>query len=228
MPLCLQAKLLRVLQERTVAPVGSHASEPVDVRIVAATNRDLKADTVAGRFREDLFFRLNVVTIRTTPLSERRADIRDLAAHFLLQLAGSGHPRKTLSPGALEALEGFDWPGNVRQLRNVLEQAAIESDAPMIHLPTITKVLDEAALTLSPSNDAKHATEGEDPAILQAQHEWTTLEDHERAHLIATLEHTYYNRSVTARLLGISRQSLLRRMEKHGIVVPDLPGKPKR
>ncbi len=102
MPLCLQAKLLRVLQERSVVPVGSHSPAPVDVRIVAATNRDLKEEVVAGRFREDLYFRLNVVHIHTTALADRRNDIAPLACHFLEQLSANGHPRKCLSPGAVE------------------------------------------------------------------------------------------------------------------------------
>ncbi len=231
MPLCLQAKLLRVLQERSVVPVGSHSPTPVDVRIVAATNRDLKSEVAAGRFREDLFFRLNVVNIRTVPLVERRDDIAVLARHFLDELAEEGHPPKCLSPGAIEALEEFDWPGNVRQLRNVLEQAAIECDSPMIGLPAVARLLEEARLTCP---DAEGSPPTPPPAAgtavarVDAAHQWTTLEDHERVHLIATLEHTYYNRSVAARLLGISRQSLLRRMEKHGIVVPDLPGKPSK
>ena len=231
----LQAKLLRVIQERVVVPVGSHEGVPVDVRIIAATNRDLKQEVAAGRFREDLYFRLNVVTIRTVPLADRREDIGTLARAFLQQMAADGLPQKTLSPGALEALEYFDWPGNVRQLKNVLEQAVIASDAELIALPLINGLLGEAGMPSETHQDLlpemgvepQESTANLLPASLpsvQRDADWTTLAALEREHIVYTLEHTYYNQSAAARLLGITRQTLIRKIKKHQIVIPALKG----
>jgi DNA-binding NtrC family response regulator len=120
----MQAKLLRVLQERTFERVGGVEPLTVDVRVVAATNRDLKKRVAEGKFREDLYYRLNVVSIGLPPLRERRADIRPLAEHFLRELS----PRARLAPETLEVLERYDWPGNVRELRNALERATVLQD----------------------------------------------------------------------------------------------------
>ncbi|NCA12492.1 sigma-54-dependent Fis family transcriptional regulator, partial [bacterium] len=124
----LQAKLLRVLQQRTVVPVGSHDEIPIDVRVVAATNRDLGREVKEGRFREDLYYRLNVVTIRTLALEDRPEDIPVLAARYLAELAGRhGMPMCTLSTAAIDILQSYSWPGNVRELENVLERAVMFS-----------------------------------------------------------------------------------------------------
>ena len=123
----LQAKLLRVLQERVVTPVGSYQGEPVDVRVVTATNRDLRSAVFERRFRDDLYYRLDVVHLRTKALRDRPSDISVLAEEFLNQLADEGFPWHSLSTEAQEVLAEYDWPGNVRQLRNVLEQAVIDS-----------------------------------------------------------------------------------------------------
>jgi DNA-binding NtrC family response regulator len=178
----LQAKLLRVLQERTVTPVGSYASHGIDVRVVAATNRDLRREVEAGRFREDLYYRLRVVPLTTAPLRERREDVPVLAAAFLEQLAAEGLPRCTLSGDALRALALYDWPGNVRQLRNVLEHPQGPSASPADNWPSLAAV--------------------------------------EREHVVRTLELTFYNRAAAARLLGITRQSLLRKMDRLGVQAP--------
>ncbi|NBW95176.1 MAG: sigma-54-dependent Fis family transcriptional regulator, partial [Planctomycetia bacterium] len=128
MELELQAKLLRVLQQRTVVPVGCHDEIPVDVRVVAATNRELGREVTEGRFREDLYYRLNVVTIRTLPLKDRPEDVPVLAARYLAELAGRhGMPLCALSPAAVEVLQAYAWPGNVRELENVLERAVMFS-----------------------------------------------------------------------------------------------------
>ena len=123
LPLALQAKLLRVLQEREVLPVGAVRPEPVDVRIIAAANRDLAGDVAAGRFRADLFYRLAVFSLRTIPLANRRADIVAIAAHWLLRAGNGGIAWPT--PAALARLEAHDWPGNVRELGNVLDRAVV-------------------------------------------------------------------------------------------------------
>src|SRR5204863_490472 len=139
------SKLLRVLQERIVTPVGSHVGQPINVRVVAATNRDLRGEITSGRFREDLFYRLHVVHLQTTPLCQRNEDIPGLAEAFLGQLAAEGLPRCSLTAGALRELVRFDWPGNVRQLRNVLEQAVIEADSPQLAAERVARLLCEEA-----------------------------------------------------------------------------------
>ena len=124
-----QVKLLRVLQHRTVTPIGGHTAIPVDVRIIAATNRDLKALVHAGRFREDLFYRLNVISLKTIPLKDRPEDIDVLADHILAKIAlRSGLPPKRLPPEWLDCMRRHNWPGNVRELENFLERIAIVPD----------------------------------------------------------------------------------------------------
>ena len=123
-----QTKLLRVLQQRAVTPLGSHEEIPVDVRVIAATNRDLAREMAEGRFREDLYYRLHVISLRTTPLRDRPDDIEPLARYFLNKLAVvHGLTSKRLSAAALDRLRRYDWPGNVRQLENVLERAVFLS-----------------------------------------------------------------------------------------------------
>jgi DNA-binding NtrC family response regulator len=226
----LQAKLLRVIQERAVTPVGSYQCERIDVRIVAATNRDLREEVLAGRFREDLYYRLNVVHLRTMALGERQADIPELADAFLGQLADEGLPRCTLSPRAVAALAQADWPGNVRQLRNVLEQAAIVSASAVIAAETLQSVLSasvsDAWTELAVPGDTEAETADPDAGEVELAsandfaHSWPTLASLEREHLLRTLTHTYYNRSAAARLLGVSRQALLRKMKQYGIAPP--------
>lgn len=209
----LQARLLRTVQERVVTPVGSHEGIPVDLRIVAATNRDLQQEVAAGRFREDLYYRLNVVSIVTLPLRERRDDIPRLAQGFLNDLTLQGLPRRTLSPGALEALQDFAWPGNVRQLKNFLEQAVIASDDELLTLPFVQSLLAQAggceracaAAQVAPGIDTPLPDQ-----LAEDNAHWPMLAKLERDHLVYTLEHTYYNQSAAARLVGISRQALIR------------------
>jgi DNA-binding NtrC family response regulator len=227
----LQSKLLRVLQERTVTPVGSHQGQPVDVRVIAATNRDLRAEVAAGRFREDLFYRLHVVHVQMTPLRDRPGDIPELAESFLSQLAAEGLPRCELSPNALRELIQYSWPGNIRQLRNVLEQAVIESDAKVLEARHIARLLEGDAAETSETSCEESEVEPawrEPPAASACQvveppalPGWMTLASIEREHLQRTLEHTFFNRSAAARLLGITRQALLRKIERHGIEIPD-------
>jgi DNA-binding NtrC family response regulator len=228
----VQARLLRVLQERVVTPVGSHQGVAVDVRVVAATNRDLRAEVRAGNFREDLYYRLDVVHLRTATLRERPRDIPDLAEAFLKQLAEGGLPRCSLSPQGRAVLMDFDWPGNVRQLRNVLEQAVIDSPTSMISAELLQRIIsmsfvaasefvggdgiggEEPRPSLGAQGDASCKCESrlDSPTDL-----WQTLDDLERAHIARTLEHTFYNRSAAARLLGVTRQALLRKMKRYGI-----------
>jgi DNA-binding NtrC family response regulator len=226
----MQAKLLRVLQERVVTPVGSHQGERVDVRVVAATNRDLQAEVLAGRFREDLYYRLDVVHLRTSALRDRPDDIPALAIAFLGELADEGLPRRTLSAEANGVLTSFHWPGNVRQLRNVLEQAVIDSQSPLIAGALLRRILSLSFAALEAPADStpqlsptpqipQRPARVEEPKPRAS--DWVTLERLEREHILRTLEHTFYNRSAAARLLGVTRQSLLRKLKRYSVDLPE-------
>jgi len=256
MELELQAKLLRVLQQRAVVPVGSHQEIQVDVRVLAATNRDLSREVEAGRFREDLFYRLNVVTIRTVALRERPEDIPVLAAGYLAELsARHGMPSCVLSPAAIDVLQSYAWPGNVRELENVLERAVMFSSGDEIDpdaltglmTGTVPAMVDTAGSPPSPSA-AMAAAAGKgivaptavpgvyrveprleaaadgrlslpDSTIGQAPSAdgWPTLADVERMHLERTLAATMQNKSLAAKLLGIDRSVLRRKLERYGL-----------
>ncbi len=231
--LSLQAKLLRVLQERVVTPVGSYEGRPIDVRVVAATNRNLLHEVRAGRFREDLYYRLHVVHLQTVPLRERPRDIPELAAAFLRQLASDGLPACELADDAHEPLMAYAWPGNVRQLRNILEQAVIEAQGPLLHVHDVMPLLEEeweqerADQANGSAADNVHVRSMPDEIALPvaasvSRTAWTTLAELEREHLARTLQLTFFNRAAAARLLGISRQALLRKIERYGIVGPAL------
>ena len=160
MPLPLQVKLLRVLQEGEVRPVGSTQAIPVDVRMISATNRDLDEQKAVGLFREDLYYRLNVVSLRLPPLAARREDIPLLAAYFLRKLAERYHkPAPTLAPDAMALLVAAPWPGNVRQLLNLLEQALALATTLMIPATLVQNALKEDAAALVPFEEARKAFE---------------------------------------------------------------------
>ncbi len=242
----LQAKLLRVLQERVVTPVGSHDGAAVDVRILAATNRDLQQDVAAGRFREDLYFRLNVVAIQTRPLRERGEDIEVLAEHFLRRFAvENGMPWKRLSEAARKQLRAYPWPGNIRELENAVERAILFSPGELIEaavLPCAAAGGDEKgtgpiraqhppgrSVELDPSACHPAISPVDFAAGLALRHSalppaaedgrWPTAAEVLRQHILRTLEHTG-NRSAAARLLGIDRHQLRRRMFEFGLMTP--------
>jgi len=160
MPLALQIKLLRVLQEGEVRPVGSTQAIPVDVRMISATHRDLDEQKGTGQFREDLYYRLNVVSLRLPPLAERREDIPLLASHFLRKLAERYHkPIPTLAPDAMALLVAAPWPGNVRQLLNLLEQALALATTSMIPASLVQNALKEDDAALIPFEEARKTFE---------------------------------------------------------------------
>jgi two-component system response regulator GlrR len=162
MPLPLQVKLLRVLQEGEVRPVGATQSIPVDVRVISATHRDLEEQRAHGRFREDLYYRLNVVALHLPPLAERREDIPLLAAHILRRLAERYRkPVPTLAPDAMALLVAAPWPGNVRQLLNLLEQAVALTPTPVIPASVVQNALKEDAAVLVPFEEARKSFERE-------------------------------------------------------------------
>ncbi|NNL65236.1 MAG: sigma-54-dependent Fis family transcriptional regulator, partial [Myxococcales bacterium] len=210
MPLETQAKVLRVLQERSLERVGGTRSIPVDVRILAATHRDLEKDVREGRFREDLYFRLCVVKIEVPPLRERKEDIPGLAGRFLEQLAKrTPHACRSLSGEALARLAQHAWPGNVRELRNVVEQAAILSAGRPMAGPE--------ALGLDPDDacEALPRFDPEDVPFSDAKRRMVTA--FERAYLLGALRRNEGNVSRTARNIGMVRQSLQQKIREHDL-----------
>jgi DNA-binding NtrC family response regulator len=201
----MQASLLRVLQERQVRPVGSSRPRSVDVRIVAATNRDLREAVAHGEFREDLYYRLNVVHISIPPLRERHGDIALLAQHFLQEAAEqNGRPPCSLSGEAMETLESYDWPGNVRQLEHVIERAVVLVQSGVIGVEDLPFEV--------------RGTVASDGEALLADH--PTLEQLKRRYIVQILGETGGNVSRAASILGIDRRSLYRMMTRYDITRP--------
>ena len=220
----LQAKLLRVLQEKCVTPVGSHESIPVDVRVLAATNRDLAAEVAAGRFREDLYYRLNVVRVETAGLADHPDDILALAEHFLAKAAiDSGLPHKRLSQAAAELLTAYDWPGNVRELQHLLERAVVFSQSDVLDVDAFPQLADAIVphdVERGPKLFDTQDSSPEDVELVEESSDWPTLDEIQREHIQRTLEATGFNRSAAARQLGVDRKVLARKIKKYGIEVP--------
>jgi DNA-binding NtrC family response regulator len=202
LPLELQAKLLRVLQEKEVRPVGSNGKIPVDVRVIAATNRDLEASYREGLFRKDLFFRLNVVTINVPSLRDRRSDIPQLAHCFLDRYApGEGIQ---ITPAAMKSFLQYDWPGNVRELENCIARAVALGDHHMIDANDLPPALRELE------------TRGSDTADSAAV-STTALADLERMTILRVFEKAGGDKALTGRMLGISRATLYRKLKQYNI-----------
>ncbi|HET6373871.1 MAG TPA: sigma-54 dependent transcriptional regulator [Candidatus Polarisedimenticolia bacterium] len=203
MPLALQGKLLRVLQEREVHPIGAPAPIPVDVRIIASTHRDLEAYVREGRFRQDLFYRLNVVAMRVPPLRERPEDLLPLVAHFLEKHGTAlGRPACTMSAEATDVLRRHQWPGNVRELENAVERALVLGRDDVIRaedLPEALRAPSSAPLgSLVPR----------------------PLAEVEREHILRALRAMRNNKTAAARLLGFDRKTLYRKLRAFGIELP--------
>ena len=229
----MQTKLLRVLQQRTVCPVGSHREIPIDVRVLAATNRDLEREVSVGRFREDLYYRLNVVSLRTAPLRERPEDIAELARHFLSKLAFNyGLSEKHLTEAARLRLQRCDWPGNVRQLENVLERAAFSSQDQAIAVEDVftgegeffsgaaiapdSSIHPLVSIASGPANDCA-AENPKGCCLAAAEGRWSTMAEVEREHIRRTLGLSNGNQSEAAQLLGMERHQLARKLRKYGL-----------
>ena len=211
MPLPLQVKLLRVLQERKIRRLGGSRDIPIDARIISATNRDIDALVREGRFRDDLFYRLNVVRIAVPPLRERAEDIPLLAGFLLERIAARmGKPRKALTPSAVEALSAYPFPGNIRELENVLERAMIYCEGEMIE----TADLDLRGLPARPAgaNSSGAPNQGQ---ILTDTVE--PLEELERRAIIQALAKWHGNRTRASDALGISRRTILNKIKRYGL-----------
>jgi two-component system response regulator AtoC len=210
MPQSLQAKLLRVLQEGSVERLGAQRALKLDLRIVAATNRDPQQAVMDGTMRQDLFFRLNVVRVDVPPLRERREDIQLLAGHFLHKYSGElGRPAPVLSPAATRSLLGYAWPGNVRELENIMERAAVLCRGKTIepqHLPQDITYAPAAP----PAADADGAA-GFDTLLLDPH-----IEALERKLIAAALRRSGDNKSAASRLLGVSERTLWYKIKKYG------------
>jgi transcriptional regulator with PAS, ATPase and Fis domain len=215
MPQSLQPKLLRALQEGEIEPLGSNKVIRFDARVIAATSRDLPALVREGKFREDLYYRLNVLPIRVPPLRERAGDIPALVEVLAEEIATrNGSGPFDLSPEALEMLAAQPWRGNTRELRNVLEQAAMRSDTPHIELATLEQVLREAGIERVPPvppPPRAGKSRGADAALLRPLGE--QVAELERQAILAALAATSGNKLAAAKMLGISRAKLYERLE---------------
>jgi transcriptional regulator with GAF, ATPase, and Fis domain len=213
-PLALQSKLLRVLQEGEFERVGDERTHHADVRIIAATNRDLKQEIEAGRFREDLYYRLNVFPVEIAPLRQRKEDIAVLVAHFVdLSARKLNRPQPRLTQANILTLQRYDWPGNIRELQNVIERAVITSNAGRLsfNLPTGTKPKSPSLSdTLNAAEEAEIIPDDE-------------MRRRERENVLAALKRTKWRisgKGGTAELLGIKPTTLASRMKKMGIARP--------
>lgn len=204
----MQAKLLRVLQEKEIQRVGGEETLKVDVRIVAATNRDLEKEVAEGNFREDLFYRLNVMPLNVPPLKERREDVPLLAQHFMTKFSDKNRKAiKGLVPLAMDMLVNYDWPGNVRELENAIERAVILATGEHIteaQLPlNITEQYED--LEIRPTGTTQ---------ILDGTH---SLEDIEKEAILAALNGSNGNKAEAARRLGVTRKTLHNKLKSYGL-----------
>jgi two-component system response regulator HydG len=204
LPLALQPKLLRALQERVVRPVGGSEEIPFDVRLIATTHRDLDTAVEEGRFREDLYFRINVIHIAIPPLRARGTDVLLLAQHFLAHYAAQTGKRVTgLSPAAAERLMAYGWPGNVRELRNCIERAVALTQYEQI-------VVDDLPEKIQAYRRSHVLVASDDPPEL------VSLEEVERRYVSRVMEAVGGNKTLAAQVLGIGRKTLYRKLEQFG------------
>ncbi len=210
LPMLLQVKLLRVLQEKSVRPVGGTTEVPVDVRVLAATNKDIEVEAKAGRFRQDLYYRLNVVRIALPPLRERSGEVARLAEKFLRRFADEmGKEVRRLSPDALRALDRYSFPGNVRELENMMERATALALGPSIGLGDLPSEVSGTSALPSPLVGGTLPEEG-----LELDE---VLGEVERRLIVEALQRTKGVRTSAAKLLGVTFRSLRYRLKKHGI-----------
>jgi len=217
LPLHMQVKLLRVVQEKTVRPVGESREERVDVRILSATHRNLSELVATGRFREDLFYRINVIELRVPALRERRGDIRDLATSILERMSRRMKiDAPAISQEAMQALEAYAFPGNVRELENIIERALTLTTSGVITLEHV-KVQPATSFMMQGAEAIEPSVATYPNAELSGHALGHQLEDIERAAIIKALEQTRYNKTAAAKLLGMTFRALRYRVKKLGI-----------
>jgi len=198
LPVDLQAKMLRALQEKEIKPVGSTDRIAINVRVIAATNRDLESAIRGGTFRQDLYYRLNVVQLKLPPLRERKVDVPLLVNAFLEKFSAPDRPTRTISEDAMRQLMAYDWPGNVRELENAIERAVALGSGPILHLGDLPSNLQYASAQGLPEKD-----------------ELVPLEELERRAIFRTLRETGGDKLAAARLLGIGKTTLYRKLKQY-------------
>ena len=222
LPLDMQVKLLRVLQEKELRPVGSLQSKKVDFRVIAATNRDLASEVEKGTFRRDLYYRINVVTLRLTPLRERKEDIPALIEHFLARY-GRNH---SLTQEMVDALVSYQWPGNVRELENSIQHMVAVNSGPLLHLPDLPSAVQNfaqqkkaqylsAAVSAAHGNPAPAAAVNPAPASAPFTSGIVPLPEMEKRAILDALRYTKGDRATAAALLGIGRTTLYRKLKEY-------------
>src|SRR6204780_2689880 len=203
LPVDLQAKLLRAIQEKEIRPVGSTRRIPINVRILAATNRDLEQAVTEGAFRRDLYFRLNVLSLRIPPLRERREDIPLLLAHFMERSSSASRQEKTLTDEAIKAMLAYDWPGNVRELENCLERACAFTSGPLIHGGDLPPAIAGAHVTLPANGNGR------------GQNKIVPMAELERQTILNAIAELNGDKLQAARLLGIGKTTLYRKLKDY-------------
>jgi DNA-binding NtrC family response regulator len=201
LPVDLQAKMLRALQEKEIRPVGSTKRVPINVRILAATNKDLEQAVMQGSFRRDLYFRLNVLSLRIPPLRERRQDIPLLATSFLERLSQSSGRTHELSDDAMKALLAYDWPGNVRELENCLERCCAMTSGPVIHVLDLPSSITGAPMQLTPTISETRIQ---------------PMSEIEKQTILGTIAQLNGDKLMAAKLLGIGKTTLYRKLKEYG------------
>ncbi len=210
LPLDLQAKLLRALQEKEVRPVGAAGTVPITVRVLAATNRDLGMLVEQGKFRKDLYFRLNVVNLRIPPLRDRREDIPALAQHILDRVQKETGVAYTFSDDALRAMMSYDWPGNVRELENAIERACTLSSGPVLHMGDLPTQLHAFKAQTRTGLEEEAGSEVGAGKIV-------SIADMERQAILGTIRQLKGDKLMAAKLLGIGKTTLYRKLKEYGI-----------
>ncbi len=206
LPVDLQSKLLRALQEKEIRPVGGTKPIPISARILAATNRNLEQCVAQGTFRRDLYFRLNVLTLKIPPLRERRQDIALLTGHFLERLARATGVQRNISDDALKLLLSYEWPGNVRELENCLERACAMTSGPTVHISDLPTSIQ----AWKGQNEANSVEEQQEDKI-------TPLAEMEKAAILRAIEQLHGDKIEAAKLLGIGKTTLYRKLKEYGV-----------
>ena len=218
LPLDLQAKLLRALQEKEVRPVGATQARPISARVLAATNRDLATMVEQGRFRKDLYFRLNVVNLRIPPLRDRREDIAVLATHFLKQMEKETGVERSFSDSMLRTMAEYDWPGNVRELENAIERACALSSGPVLHLGDLPTQLQNFRMQQGPAIHAEEENGLEQSGSMGAPEGGiVSIAEMEKQAILGTIRQLNGDKLMAAKLLGIGKTTLYRKLKEYGI-----------